>query len=73
MTSTISQITIRLNGELLSVEQGATLTTLLQLLGRDPCTVAIEHNGEILRRASFPGVCLEEGDQIEIVQFAQGG
>ena len=66
-------ITFRLNGESFEVERGATLASLLANLGRDPRTVAIEHNGEIVRREHYPNVDLAADDQVEIVHFVQGG
>ena len=66
-------IEIRLNGKTKSVPAGSTLAALLSVLGKDPRTVAIERNGDIVRRAKFDGTSLGEGDVVEIVQFVQGG
>ena len=64
---------IRLNGEPHRVAEGATLLDLLLALGREPRLVAIEHNGAIVKRASFGEVILQAGDRVEVVQFVQGG
>ena len=69
----MESIAIRLNGEAADVQAGWRLTDLLTSLGRDPRTVAIERNGEILPRASYGETELLAGDQLEIVQFVQGG
>jgi thiamine biosynthesis protein ThiS len=66
-------VEIRLNGEAHRVAEGATLLDLLQALGREPRLVAIEHNGAIVKRASFGQVTLHAGDRVEVVQFVQGG
>jgi thiamine biosynthesis protein ThiS len=68
-----SAIEIRLNGRATEIAASATLADLLASLGADPLTVAIERNGEIVRRASFAGTALAAGDAIEIVRFVQGG
>ena len=43
-------IHIELNGDSAEVEDGDTVTGLLARLDRDPRTVAVEHNGTILKR-----------------------
>lgn len=66
-------IEIRLNGEVRTLRPGSTLASLLDEVGRDPRTVAIERNGKIVRRADFSDTRLDSGDRVEIVQFVQGG
>lgn len=68
-----SSASIQLNGRPHGVAPGATLLTLLEELGRDPRTVAIEYNGEIVRRPRYGEVRLVAGDQVEVVHFVQGG
>lgn len=67
------KIDILLNGEPSSVAEGATLLDLLASLGRDPRTVAVERNGDIVSRARYGETRLEPGDRLEVVQFVQGG
>jgi thiamine biosynthesis protein ThiS len=64
---------VTLNGERREVPAGTTLVALLASLGLDPRAVAVERNGEVLRRASLPAVTLQPGDRLEIVRFVQGG
>lgn len=66
-------VAIEINGERAQVAAGDTVTTLLERLGRDPRTVAIEHNGAILKRERYATQVLEAGDRLEIVAFVQGG
>jgi thiamine biosynthesis protein ThiS len=68
-----STIEIRLNGQPKRVSEATTIASLLQELGKDPRTVAIERNGEIVRRARFDETGLAAGDVLELVQFVQGG
>ena len=65
-------ISIELNGESAEVTAGQTVADLLERLGRDPRTVAVEHNGAILKRDHYSGQELEAGDRLEIVAFVQG-
>ena len=66
-------IPIELNGEAADVAPGETVAGLLARLGRDPRTVAVEHNGAILKRERYGATVLEAGDRLEIVAFVQGG
>ncbi len=64
---------IVVNGEPRDVAPGTRLLDLLAVLELDPRTVAVEKNGEVLRRASFGEVELQPRDRLEIVRFVQGG
>ena len=64
---------ITLNGEPFELEQPLSLVALLERLDIDARRVAIEHNLTIIRRQRFPDVMVEEGDQVEIVNFVGGG
>ena len=50
-----------------------TLATLLADLNIDPRRVAVEHNLTIVKRANHEAVMVQEGDEIEIVNFVGGG
>ncbi|TGK06223.1 sulfur carrier protein ThiS [Leptospira fletcheri] len=49
------------------------LVSLLESLRLKPEMVAIQRNGEIIKRESWSGVKLQEGDRIEILKFVGGG
>ena len=66
-------IEIRLNGRPMRVPEQSTLAALLLSLGKDPRTVAVEKNGDIVRRAAFEETVIERDDELELVQFVQGG
>ena len=66
-------IGIRVNGKERELEEGVTVVGYLAQLGFDPRIVAIELNGEILKRDLFATTVLGEGDRMEIVRFVQGG
>lgn len=66
-------ISIIVNGEAREVPAGASVADFLATLGRDPRTVAVELNGDILPRAGFAGRPLAAGDRLEVVHFVQGG
>jgi thiamine biosynthesis protein ThiS len=64
---------IILNGEPHEVAGPLTLTALLTQLDIDPRRVAVEHNLNVVKRAKYDSTRVEDGDQIEIVNFVGGG
>ena len=50
-----------------------TLQHLVELLQLKADRVAVERNGDIVARATWTEVRLEDGDKLEIVQFVGGG
>ena len=50
-----------------------TLRELVLSIGCDPQAVAVEVNGEIVRRSRLAGTQVVAGDAVEIVRFVQGG
>jgi len=62
-----------LNGEPHRIPEGATVADLVAGLGRDPRTVAVERNGDLVPRARFSETLLGAGDRVEVVHFVQGG
>ena len=64
---------IEVNGEVREVEDGATVASLLALLGVDRRTVAVERNREIVPRAAHERTPLVAGDRLEIVTMVGGG
>jgi len=50
-----------------------TLQHLVELLQLKADRVAVERNGDIVARATWTEVRLEDGDKLEVVQFVGGG
>ncbi len=61
------------NGNQLAFTPGLTVQALLENQGLDAARVAVERNGEIVRRADFSQTLLADSDTIEIVHFVGGG
>ena len=68
-----STLSLRINGEHRRVVVGMTLAELINSIGQDPGRVAVERNLEIVPRSSFANLCVEDGDDYEIVHFVGGG
>ena len=64
---------IRLNGEPRDFADGLTIQQLLDELGIDPRRVAVEHNLTIVKRHRYDTTAINEGDEVEIVNFVGGG
>jgi thiazole synthase len=66
-------ITITVNGQHKRVTAGLSIAALANELGLVPEKVAVERNLEIVPRSTLADVCLEDGDELEIVHFVGGG
>ena len=64
---------IRVNGERRRVTGGISIAEMLGELGLDPYRVAVERNLAIVPRGTLGQVCVEDGDDYEIVHFVGGG
>ena len=64
---------VELNGDPKELDEGTTLSTLIQQLSLAPERVAVELNREVVRRADWPRTTLADGDRVEVVHFVGGG
>jgi thiamine biosynthesis protein ThiS len=64
---------VLVNGEPRDVADGATVESLLAVLGVDRRRVAVEKNREIVPRAEHATTPLAPGDRVEIVAMVGGG
>ncbi|MGC1870174.1 MAG: sulfur carrier protein ThiS [Acidobacteriaceae bacterium] len=55
------------------LELDSSLPHLIELLQLKADRVAVERNGDIVARATWSEVRLENGDRLEVVQFVGGG
>ncbi len=49
------------------------LPTVVAALGLKADRVAVEHNGEIIRRSAWTAALIQDGDKLEVVHFVGGG
>jgi len=64
---------IVLNGEPHELPSPVTVERLLQSLGIDGRRVAVERNLTVVRRAHYATEVVDDGDEVEIVNFVGGG
>lgn len=61
------------NREFSELDAEPALVRLVDLLQMKADRIAIERNGDIVPRATWERVSLQNGDKLEIVQFVGGG
>ena len=66
-------LSVKINGEHRRIAGGTSLVDMLNELGLDPQRVAVERNLQIVPRSTLRDVCVEDGDDYEIVHFVGGG
>jgi thiamine biosynthesis protein ThiS len=66
-------IVVKVNGRERLFEPGTAISTLLAELAVSTPRVAVERNREIVPKASYETTRIEEGDEIEVVEFVGGG
>ena len=67
------KIRIRLNGKDREIDDGLSVTGLLESLELNPALVVVELNREILDRDRYPETPVSGGDSLELVHFVGGG
>ncbi|MDA8078153.1 MAG: sulfur carrier protein ThiS [Nitrospiraceae bacterium] len=64
---------LRINGEIMEIRDAATVGALLEHLGVEPARVAVEVNLAVVKKADYGSFRLNDGDEVEIVNFVGGG
>ena len=67
------KLRITLNGDPHEVAGPLTVADLLAQLAIDARRVAVEHNLVVLKRDAFGSTRVQDGDEVEIVNFVGGG
>ncbi|MCB4755686.1 MAG: sulfur carrier protein ThiS [Elusimicrobia bacterium] len=73
MTSLIKTMTIQVNGQKESIDEGMTIQSFLLSKKANPNAVACELNQQIVRRPQWDKMILKEGDSLEIIRMMGGG
>ena len=67
------RVRVRVNGDERSLGAGTSIAGLLDALGVSTPRVAVERNRAIVPKAAYDSTLLEEGDELEFVEFVGGG
>jgi len=66
-------VRVRVNGDDRLFPAGTSIAALLGALGVSTPRVAVERNRAIVPKAAYASTLLEEGDELEVVEFVGGG
>jgi len=66
-------ITLSINGEPRQFSRSLNVAELIEEMGYTGKRIALERNGEIVPRSTFPQQQLTDGDRLEIVVAVGGG
>ena len=66
-------MTIKLNGDSHEIPQPMTVAALLERLEIDARRVAVELNLNVIKKAAYESAVVDDGDEVEIVNFVGGG
>ncbi len=64
---------LMINGKPRELVEECCLLDFLEKQQVNPQLIAIEYNGDIVKRQHFDEIVLHEGDRLEIVQMVGGG
>jgi sulfur carrier protein len=66
-------LSLTVNGKKREIAEPTTLLAFLEAHNVNPRLIAVEYNGEIVKRERYGEVTLAEGDRLEIVHMVGGG
>ena len=66
-------MTVIINGQIRKFEKALTLRVLVEQLCKNPQQVIAEVNGSIVKNERWANCELNEGDNLELVNFVGGG
>ena len=66
-------ISITINGKVRELDGETPLLEFLAQHNLNPQAIAVEYNGQIAPRPTYPDIILRAGDRVEIVRMMGGG
>ena len=66
-------IQLTVNGRTRQLDAPTTLLQFLEAASINPQIIAVEHNGDIVKRDRYAETNLADGDRLEIVRMVGGG
>ncbi|HOZ47698.1 MAG TPA: sulfur carrier protein ThiS [Candidatus Hydrogenedentes bacterium] len=64
---------IVVNGQIIEVEDGITVADVIEAFSLSAKGTVVQRNGEMVERAEYGTVVIEQGDELELVRFVGGG
>ncbi|RTX67091.1 sulfur carrier protein ThiS [Staphylococcus hyicus] len=72
-TKEVSLMSLNINGDAFEIDRLMTIAELIECLEIEGKRIAIELNGQVIKRSLWPTYTLSDNDQIEILEFVGGG
>lgn len=66
-------VTLTVNGKQREIDGPTSLLGFLEANKIEPRLIAIEYNGEIIKRERWGEITIDAGDKLEIVHMVAGG
>lgn len=66
-------LTVVVNGEQWEIADGSTVGDVLRRMSAPPSGVAVARSGEVVPKASWDRILIQDGDVIEVLTAVQGG
>jgi sulfur carrier protein len=66
-------VVVIVNGDETEIDDGSTVTAMIDQLGLGKRVLIVERNGDPVPRAAQPTTVLRAGDRIELVRAVAGG
>lgn len=73
MPGLVHKLHVSVNGSLMEIVEGTTVSDLLKILEIGNVPVAVEQNLEIVSKSDYSTRTINQGDKIEVVHFVGGG
>ena len=73
MPGLVHKLHVSVNGSLMEIVEGTTVSDLLKILEIGNVPVAVEQNLEIVSKSDYATRTINDGDKVEIVHFVGGG
>lgn len=73
MPGLVHKLHVSVNGSMMEIAEGTTISDLLKILEIGNVPVAVELNLEIVSKSEYMNRTINDGDKIEIVHFVGGG
>lgn len=72
-TSPVSNLTVTVNGDERTFDEGATVADLVAVVAPSPKGIAVAVNAEVVPRSAWAARPLVAHDRVELLTAAQGG
>lgn len=73
MNKEVSRLKVMVNGEKQCFDEEISIAEMIRHFGIESKRMAVEVNGQVIKRSLWSAHMISENDQIEILEFVGGG